>query len=416
METRTILHSDLNNFYASVECMLNPELKKHPVAVCGKVEERHGIVLAKNYAAKAFGVQTGETIFQAKCKCPGLVTVDPHYGEYMKYSRLVRAIYCDYSDLVEAYGMDENWLDVTGSRMVFGDGEKIANEIRERVKFELGLTVSVGVSFNKIFAKLGSDMKKPDAVTVISRENFREKVWGLPADDMLGVGRSTIRELRRYGIKTIGDIAHCPDEMLSYKFGINGLRVKQFALGKDSSAVIHRDFEFPIKSIGRGTTFTSDLTESSEVWRMILTLSDEVATKLRAAKKKAHGVSLTVKCSDLAVKEWQCGTEHPTQNALELARHAYTLFTTNYPWVKSIRALTVRAIRLDNECICEQLTIFRDADRIEKAAAKDRAVDEIRRRFGRRAITSAAIMSSDKFPGGSDEFELTMPTGLLTLA
>lgn len=415
MEARTVLHSDLNNFYASVECMLDPELKKHPVAVCGRVEERHGIVLAKNYAAKAFGVQTGETIFQAKCKCPGLVTVDPHYNEYMKYSRLVREIYCDYSDLVEAYGMDENWLDVTGSRMVLGDGERIANEIRERVKFELGLTVSVGVSFNKIFAKLGSDMKKPDAVTVITRENFKEKVWGLPADDMLGVGRSAMRELRRFGVKTIGDLAHCPDEMLSYKFGVNGLRMKRFANGEDSSAVVHRDFEFPIKSVGRGTTFTSDLVESSEVWRMILTLSDEVASKLRAAKKKAQGVSLTVKCSDLAVKEWQGSTEHPTQNALELAEHAYGLFTKNYPWIKPIRALTVRAIRLDDESVCEQLTFFRNAERIEKTAAKDRTVDDIRRRFGRRAIVSAATMGLGKFPGGT-ELELTMPTGLLTLA
>ncbi|MBQ8552027.1 MAG: DNA polymerase IV [Clostridia bacterium] len=412
---RTILHSDLNNFYASVECMMNPELKKYPVAVCGRVEERHGIVLAKNYAAKAFGVKTGETIFQAKCKCPDLVTVDPHYNEYMKYSRLVRAIYCDYSDQVEAYGMDENWLDVTGSRMVFGDGEKIANEIRERVKFELGLTVSVGVSFNKIFAKLGSDMKKPDAVTVISRDNFKEKVWGLPADDMLGVGRSAIRELHRYGVNTIGDLAHCPDEMLSYKFGINGLRMKQFANGEDNSAVVHRDFEFPIKSIGRGTTFTSDLTCNSEVWCMILTLADEVASRLRAAKKKAHGVSLTVKCNDLAWKEWQCGTEHPTQNAYELACRAFELFTKNYPWVKPIRAMTVRAIRLDDEDICEQLTIFRDAGRIAKVEAKDRAVDEIRRRFGRSAITSASTMKLEKFPGGA-EFELTMPTGLLTLA
>ncbi len=413
---RTILHSDLNNFYASVECMLDPTLKKYPVAVCGRVEERHGIVLAKNYAAKACGVTTGETIFQAKCKCPDLVTVDPHYGEYMKYSRLVRAIYCDYSDLVEAYGMDENWIDVTGSRAVYGDGERIANEIRERVKFELGLTVSVGVSFNKIFAKLGSDMKKPDAVTVISRDNFKEKVWGLPADDLLGVGRSAIRELRRFGINTIGELANCSDELLTYKFGINGLRMKQFARGEDNSAVVHRDWEFPIKSIGRGTTFTSDLTENYEVWCMMLALADEVASKLRAAKKKANGVSLTVKCSDLAWKEWQCGTEHPTQNANELAHRAYELFLKNYPWIKPIRAMTVRAIRLDDEGVCEQLTVFRDAVRIEKTEAKDRAVDEIRRRFGRRAIRSAATVGLKKFPGGGYEFELTMPTGLLTLA
>ena len=196
--SRSILHCDMNNFYASVECMLDPALRKYPVAVCGSVEERHGIVLAKNYAAKAFDVKTGDAVWQAKQKCRNLVVVPPHFEEYIKYSKLARSVYSRYTDQVEPYGMDECWLDVSGTENIFGSPEKVANDIRETIKFELGLTISVGVSFNKIFAKLGSDMKKPDAVTVIPKDTFRDKIWGLPAADLLGVGRATQRVLDSY--------------------------------------------------------------------------------------------------------------------------------------------------------------------------------------------------------------------------
>ena len=204
---RNILHCDMNNFYASVECMLDPALKKYPVAVCGSVEERHGIVLAKNYKAKAFHVQTGDAVWQAKQKCKDLVIVPPHYEEYIKYSKLARNVYERYTDQVEPYGMDECWLDISRTEDIFGSPEQVANEIRETIKFELGLTISVGVSFNKIFAKLGSDMKKPDAVTVIEKDTFRDKIWGLPASDLLGVGRATKKVLDKYDIRTIGDLA-----------------------------------------------------------------------------------------------------------------------------------------------------------------------------------------------------------------
>ena len=229
--SRTILHCDMNNFYASVECFLDPKLKPFPVAVCGDVEERHGIVLAKNYKAKGDGVSTGEAIWQAKQKCPGLVVVPPHYEEYMKFSKAAREIYEHYTDQVEPFGMDECWLDVTGSTRIMGNGEKIANEIRERIKFELGLTISAGVSFNKIFAKLGSDMKKPDAVTVIPQDNFKNIVWNLPASDMLGVGRATERKLASSGIRTIGQIAEFPCEYLQRKLGKCGVDLWRFANG-----------------------------------------------------------------------------------------------------------------------------------------------------------------------------------------
>ena len=211
---RNILHCNMNNFYASVECMLNPALKEYPVAVCGSVEERHGIDLAKNYKAKAFDVKTGDTVWQAQQKCRDLVIVPPHYEEYIKYSKLARSVYERYTDQVQPYGMDECWLDITGTGSLFGSPVEVANKIRETIKFELGLTISVGVSFNKIFAKLGSDMKKPDAVTVIPKDTFREKIWKLPSADLLGVGRATQRTLDSYGIRTIGALAQTNPEFL----------------------------------------------------------------------------------------------------------------------------------------------------------------------------------------------------------
>ncbi len=405
MEERTILHSDLNNFYASVECMLHPELKAYPIAVCGRKEDRHGIVLAKNYAAKACGVQTGETVGQALAKCPGLVSVEPHFQHYAKYSRLVRQIYLEYSDLVEPFGMDENFIDVTASARLFGDGEKIAHEIRQRIKREVGLTVSVGVSFNKIFAKLGSDMKKPDAVTCIPKEHFREIVWDLPVGEMLGVGRTASQTLYRYGITTIGALAHCPDELLTKKFGISGIRMKQYANGEDFSAVMPAGYHPPIQSVGNGITFRADLTDEAEVWPMILALSDEVACRLREADKKAKGISLTVKCCDLSVKEWQAKLDSPTQNALTIARRAFAVFCRNYTWAKPIRMLCVRAIRLDEADCAEQITLLCPAEEMEKTETVDQTVDAIRRRFGRASITSAATLRLDKMPHAAAEAE-----------
>ncbi len=234
---RSILHCDMNNFYASVECMLDPALKKYPIAVCGSVEERHGIVLAKNYKAKAFDVKTGDAVWQAKQKCKDLVVVPPHYEEYIKYSKLARSVYERYTDQVEPYGMDECWLDISGTGSLFGSPEKVANEIRETMKFELGLTISVGVSFNKIFAKLGSDMKKPDAVTVIPKDTFREKIWGLPAADLLGVGRATQRVLDSYCIRTIGDLANTDPEFLRRRLGKKMLFPNDYGVTQKSAGV-----------------------------------------------------------------------------------------------------------------------------------------------------------------------------------
>ena len=297
--TRNILHCDMNNFYASVECMLNPELKQYPVAVCGSVEERHGIVLAKNYKAKAFKVATGDAVWQAKQKCPDLVVVPPHYEEYLKYSKLAKAIYCDYTNQVEPYGMDECWLDISGTKKLFGNPVDVANEIRERIKFELGLTISVGVSFNKIFAKLGSDYKKPDAVTVFEKETFREKIWGLPASDLLGVGRATTRVLNNYCIRTIGDLANSDYDFIKRILGKNGVSLWLYANGRDNSTVKDIKFVSPVKSIGHGITTVVDLSNEDEVWRVFLELTQGIGHKLRVHQKVAKAVAIYVRDNNM---------------------------------------------------------------------------------------------------------------------
>ena len=301
--SRNILHCDMNNFYASVECMLDPSLKAHPVAVCGSVEERHGIVLAKNYKAKAFDVKTGDAVWQAKQKCPDLVVVPPHYEEYIKYSKLARSVYGRFTDQVEPYGMDECWLDISGTEGIYGTPEAVANKIRETIKFELGLTISVGVSFNKVFAKLGSDMKKPDAVTVINEDSFRETIWGLPASDLLGVGRATKKVLDGYCINTIGDLARTDPNLLKYKLGKNGVDLWRFANGQDHSLVHKQDFVSPIKSVGHGITTVEDLETSEQVWPVLLELTQDIGHKLRVHQKSAEGVAIFVRDNTLQTKQ-----------------------------------------------------------------------------------------------------------------
>ena len=265
MADRIILHSDLNCFYASVEVNENPKLRDQAIAVCGSTEERHGIVLTASYPAKRRGVKTGMANWQAVRACPGLICVPPHYDLYVKYSRLVRNIYLRYTDKMEPYGMDECWLDVSGSRQLHGDGTAIAEEIRKAVRDELGLTVSIGVSFNKIFAKLGSDMKKPDAVTTLPRDDWKGRVWPLPVSELLYVGPATTRKLMSRNILTIGDLAKTPPELLHGWFGKNGIVLWRFANGEDNSRVMQNDYEAPIKSVGHGITCSCDLRDNESV-------------------------------------------------------------------------------------------------------------------------------------------------------
>jgi DNA polymerase IV len=408
---RNILHCDMNNFYASVECMLSPELKQYPVAVCGSVEERRGIVLAKNYKAKAFKVATGDAVWQAKQKCPDLVVVPPHYEEYLKYSKLAKAIYCDYTNQVEPYGMDKCWLDISGTKKLFGNPVDVANEIRERIKFELGLTISVGVSFNKIFAKLGSDYKKPDAVTVFEKETFREKIWVLPASVLLGVGRATTRVLNNYCIRTIGDLANSDYDFIKRILGKNGVSLWLYANGRDNSTVKDIKFVSPVKSIGHGITTVVDLSNEEEVWRVFLELTQGNGHKLRVHQKVAKAVAIYVRDNTLFSKQWQTQMQMVTQLPLVLAQYAFQLFKKRYDWRNPIRSVTIQAINLFPQDMPQQIDLFCDYERAEKQEKLDGCVEKLCQRFGKRCIRNAVLLQELGMPMGN--VEITVPTGLV---
>ena len=405
---RTILHSDMNCFYASVEIMRNPHLKGLPVAVCGAVEDRHGIVLAKSYPAKAYGIKTGMASWEAKTLCPGLIIVQPHYEQYFKYSRLARKIYQQYTDEVESYGLDECWLDVTSSRM-YGDGLSIARRISDEVKGKLGLTVSIGVSWNKIFAKLGSDLKKPDAITVISRDNYQEKVWPLPVSDLLYVGPATTRKLWGYGIKTIGDLAARSDRFMKLLLGRNGMMIRHYAAGLDTSAVLPANAHIPVYSVGKGITCTGDLHSPEEVARVIIALSQEVGTRLRRIHAFATGIGLQLRTSELTFRHFQGRLEHPVSSSLFIADAIIRHLLPQYDWQLPVRAVSIRTDHLLPDSVPDTVDLFHPDQAVKAAKLEklDTAIDEIRRRFGKHAIQPACLLNDLKMPGdGRDQIRL----------
>ena len=410
MGDRVVLHSDLNNCYASIECMLHPELRGKYIAVCGSTEERHGIVLAKNQLAKRCGVKTGDVIWEAKQKCPQLTIVQPHMDQYIKFSKLVRSIYLRYSPEVEAFGIDESWIELTGSPILKSKTPcEVAHEIRETVKNETGLTVSIGVSFNKIFAKLGSDMRKPDAVTEITADSFRSQIWPLPASDLLYVGRATTEKLRRYGVNTIGDIAGCERDFLSRILGVNGDKLWLYANGLDNSRVMPCDYEPPIKSIGHGITCTEDLLNQEEVFHVLQELAQEVGQKLRKKNLSAKGVRIAVRDNSLAHWGYQCKLDIPTQSYTAIARAGYDLFCRRYAWNSNIQSLTISAIDLVPANAPVQLDLWSDYAKDDRRIAIERTVDEIRRRFGLKAINFASLTTGLKIPTHR-EIEYKMPS------
>jgi len=389
---RRILHADFNSFYASVSCFLDPSLRPRPVAVAGDPEARHGIILAKNELAKRFGVKTGEAIWQAKKKCPRLVTVPPDYDAYRRFSALGRAIYGEYSDRVEAFGLDENWIDVSAAVETTEDARRLAERIRARIREELGITVSIGVSDNKVFAKLGSDLKKPDAVSVVAPENYREVAWPLPAQDLLYVGRATRTKLLRYGILTIGDLANTPESFLKSQFGKCGVMLHAFANGLDVSPVLCTTDQPPIKSVGNGVTAPRDLVSDEDVYLTIAMLAESVSARLRENDVRAKTVHLCVRDAGLFFLLRQRRLDRPTSLTLELARACMKLFAENYGWQAPVRSLAVAASDLVAANSPEQLTLFDDETPRRRAEAAEAAVDSIRRRFGYHAIGRAVFL------------------------
>lgn len=394
MKDRIILHCDLNNFFASVSLLFNPTLKNLPVAVCGDKENRHGIVLAKNEIAKGFGVKTAEAIFEAKHKCPSLVTLPPIYDKYEEYSMRAREIYARYTDMIEPFGIDECWLDVTGSTLLFGSGEQIADKLRNDIKRELGITISVGVSFNKVFAKLGSDMKKPDGVTVISRENFKQKVWPLPISDLLFVGKKTCEKLKSSGIYSIGDAASCDEATLNRLLGKNGNELKKFALGEDNSPVVTPKENDKPKSIGKSATHKTDFTNNDEVWKEMLLFSQYICDILHQKELYAGGVQVHIRTASLSVKEFSHTFKDSTNSTLNFAKRGFELFCKNYDFIEPLRSIGLRAINLKDSKNAVQQDVFGEENKEILREEIENSIFEVRKKFGSGSIKRGTNIKS----------------------
>ena len=402
---RTVLHVDCNKFYASVECLHRPEIRNRPVAVGGSAEDRHGIILTKNEIASKYGIKTAEPIWQAKQKCPELVVVPPNFPLYVRFSNMARKIYKKYSEFIEPFGLDENWIDVTGCRK---SGEEIANEIRCRIKFELGITVSVGVSWNKIFAKFGSDYKKPDAVTVINKANYKNIVWNSPCFDLLFVGRSTAKKLNSYGIYTVGDIANSDCSFLRSVFGKNGEMLYRNANGLNTSPVARVDDEQDAKSVGNSITTPRDMVNNADVKAVLMMLCESVAQRLRKQGVKGKTVSIYVRDKDLKSFTRQGQLASCSDVSSEILDEAMLLFLQNYDWVKPVRSIGVSVSDFGDDFL--QFDLSGNARRHEKLEKVEHTVDDIRRRFGDSAVLRATLLCSDDLKSAKKD-PLQQPLG-----
>lgn len=397
---RTILHCDLNAFYASVETLLDPSLAAGPMAVCGDPDSRHGIILAKNEQAKACGVQTAETVWQARRKCPDLRLVPPHREEYVRYSRLANQLYLTYTDLVEPFGIDESFLDVTGTAHLFGPGPVIADELRSRMQREVGLTISVGVSFNKAFAKLGSDYKKPNATTVLDRSAYRAIVWPLPVGALLYAGPKAQQKLHLLGIDTIGQLAQADPALLHDALGKLGGTLRAYARGEDSDPVRSYYAEHTVKSVGKGMTFSRNLSQHDEIAVQVMLLCDDVGSRLRARGLKCQTVQVLIRDPDFRNLSRQTTLAVPTDSTRILTETALGLIALHWKPGKPLRMITVTACSLaPGAQTGEQLSLFDAgaAERREKLEKLDRAVDAMRGKYGKAAVQyGAALRRKDK--------------------
>lgn len=393
---RIILHSDCNSFYASVESLYRPEMRGRPAAVGGDVEQRHGVILAKNEQAKKYGVKTGEALWQARQKCPDLMVVPPRFELYKQFSRLCHQIYLEYTDRVEPFGLDECWLDVTAEGM---NGVQLAQEIRLRIRQELGITVSIGVSYNKIFAKLGSDYKKPDAVTEIHRGNFKEMVWPLPVGALLYVGRVTQRKLQSYCKHTIGDLADTPEKTLKSWFGKWGSVLYAYANGFDNTPVARYEDREEAKSIGNSTTTPRDLVDNEDAKIILYVLADSIARRLREHGCKGRTISISVRDNQLETFGRQHALSHYTNSAAEIAQAGMELFMQHYHWQRPVRSLGISISDLVSDSTPLQMDLFGAGQEQLRREQLETAVDSLKRRFGTNAVQPAVLLQDPELSG-----------------
>lgn len=396
---RVILHSDCDSFYASVEMLYHPEYRDKPFAVGGDPEQRHGIVLAKSQKAKLCGVKTGEALWQAKQKCPDIVFIPPNFQRYIDFSNKVREIYMQYTDMVESFGLDECWLDITGSLNLFGQPYDIAKEIQKRIWNELGITVSIGVSFNKIFAKLGSDYKKPCGITVITKDNFKEIVWTLPVADLLMVGRVTNAKLQQRFIKNIGDLANANPDNLHRWLGKHGDMLHAFANGHDNSPVSQFNSVQAVKSIGNSTATPRDLENDEDVKIIMYTLAESVARRMRDQGFKGRVITISIRDNQLSSITRQRKISKYTNLTTEIAIEAMKLFRINYNWNNPIRSLGVSLSDFEHESAPTQTNFFSNEIKREKMEQLDKAIDRLKNRFGSSSIVRAIQLSDIKLSG-----------------
>lgn len=389
---RVILHCDANSYYASVECLYTPAIRSLPVAVAGSPEARHGIILAKNEPAKRMGVKTGEAIWQARQKCPELVCMPPDFPLYVRFSEKMRRIYEQYSGHVEAFGLDESWVDLSGPGMTVADGERTAQEIRERVREELGITVSIGVADNKVFAKLGSDMKKPDAVTALPPQSYAQRVWPLSVGDLLYVGPSTRRRLSQLGVTTIGALANCDAELLRRHFGKNGDMLRTFARGEDRSPVRSVDHRSALKSVGNSATPPHDLTCMDDARCLLTLLAESVAARLRQNGLRARCVSLSVRSASLSVSSRQMTLPRMSNLSGEIAGAVLALFQEGFAQGFPYRSMGICCSQLSADDAPVQLDFMGDEERRLRQEALERSIDDLRRRFGHQAVRRGSAL------------------------
>lgn len=409
ISNRIILHCDLNNFFASVECIENPKLQGKPVAVSGNPKKRTGVILAKNEKAKSFGIKTGDVIWEAMQKCPKLICVESNYKKYLEYSEKVFEIYKRYTDKIESFGIDECWLDVSNSQKIFGNGQEIANKIREDIKKELGLTASVGVSFCKLFAKIGSDLKKPDATTVISKENFKSIIYPLEIDSVIGIGRKTSKKLKKMNINFLGEFVQVDDKILKNLFGIPLVELKQKLLGFDNEEVSTIYSQNRIKSIGNGTTTVIDIEKEDDIKTVINLLCEEIARRLRKKNFTTSAVSIHIKTNEFKTEGKQAKIGFETDSSQTISDEVFKLLKTFWDFSKLVRSIRVCCFSLKDKTEQTQISIFSLAE--DKKSKLGEGVDKIRKKHGaskiHRADSKDANFINNRFEISTEVFELT---------